>query len=273
MLGMKRVLGACNLDSNHPAFQQCHPYCLRLSSPKPLPIPFMEETTELPVQPQFPVTIWETIAIAAGAVLLVAIGLAGLMFKFFSNAADPQRATTIAQSLMGYQIPGDAQGVFGANLGGAKVAIISSSTFPQNPSTLTESEIANVSGVELFIARVPLDVETATTASPTPIPSPTASPDPYDLFSSPDFSFSYRAGEDFQVNSTRMEDLKFCNEIVPVRIQTGELNLSSELSPVYAVKYDAIAIFDNSKRQVTLTAIGKDADQRSRAVFNSLQCK
>lgn len=233
----------------------------------------MVDTTESQPQPQFQVTIWETIAISVGGVLLVAIGLAGLMYKFFSNAADPHRATTIAQSLIDYQIPGKAQGVFGANLGGAKVAIISSATFPQNPAAMSESAIANATGVELFVARVPLDVETTTEPGSTPTPIPNATPDANPLFSSPDFSFSYRSGEDFQVQSSETQDLKLCSQVVPVRIQTGELTLATELPPVNAVKYDAIAIFDNSKRQITLTAIGQNADQQAARVFNSLRCK
>ncbi len=235
----------------------------------------MVETSDSPsqIQTQLPVTIWETIAIAAGAMLLVIIGLAGLMYKFFNNAADPQRASLIAHSLMDYQIPGKAQGIFGANLGGAKIAIVSSSTFPQNPSDLTNTQLANLSGVELFIARVPLDVETAVPNSPNADTDSTPPSDPYDLFSSPDFSFSYRSGEDFQVNSSRTADLRFCNSTVPVRIQTGNLSLATGLDPVYAVKYDAIAIFDNSKRQITLTAIGKNANQQAATVFNSLRCK
>lgn len=232
----------------------------------------MVETSETQAQQKFNVTIWETIAIAAAAVFLVAIGLAGLMYKFFSNAADPQRATIIARSLMDYQLAGRAQGVFGANLGGAKVAIVSSSTFPQDPAKLTAADIEKLSGVELFIARVPLDVETAS-PSPTPATVPAQPTDPYDLFSSPDFSFSYRAGEDFQVMSTRTEELRFCNDTVPVRIQSGNLILDPNLPGVFAVKYDAIAIFDNSKRQITLTAIGQNASQLAANTFNSLRCK
>lgn len=233
----------------------------------------MTEISESYEQPQIPVTIWETIAITVGAIFLVAVGSAGLMYKFFTNAADPERATSIAQSLMKYDIPGEDQGVFGANLGGAKVAIVSNSTFPQNPAALSSADLANASGVELFIARVPLDSETPPTDDPTPTTSPTSSPDPYALFSAPDYSFSYRSGEDFQVESSRMEDLRFCNDTVPVRIQTGALTLATGVSPVDAVKYDAIAVFDNSKRQITLTAIGKTANQQIVSVFNSLRCK
>ncbi|MDX2231795.1 MAG: hypothetical protein NW220_19335 [Leptolyngbyaceae cyanobacterium bins.349] len=236
----------------------------------PPPIAPMVESSEVQSKPQFPVTIWETIAIVLGALLLVVMGVAGLMYKFFNNAADPQRATLIAQSLMDYQLPGASQGVFGANLGGAKVAIVSSTTFPQNPAMLSDSEIADLSGVELFIARVPLDMETANPASPTPAPTPAIPPDP---FSSPDFSFSYRSGEEFRAMTSRTEELPFCYSKVPVRIQAGELILADALEPVYAVKYDAIAVFENSKRQVTVTAIGKNAEQQAAAVFNSLRCK
>lgn len=232
----------------------------------------MTESSEQP-KPQFTVTIWETIAIAVAAVLLMAMGLAGLMYKFFSNAADPQRATLIAKSLMDYELTGKVNGVFGANLGGAKVAIVSSPTFPQDPSQLTATDIEKLTGVELFIARVPLDVETTPSPQPNAVPSPDQPTDPYDLFSSPDFSFSYRSGEDFQVLTTRTEELRFCNDTVPVRIQSGNLILSSELPPVSAVKYDAVAIFDNSKRQVTLTAIGQNASQQAADAFNSLRCK
>jgi len=233
----------------------------------------MTEISDSQAQTRISVSIWETIAIATGAVLLAAIGSVGLAYKFFTNAADPQRATMIAESLMEYNIPGQDQGVFGANLGGAKVAIVSSAAFPQNPTALSEAELAKVSGVELFVARVPLDSETTPPADSVPEPSPTSASDPYDLFSSPDFSFSYRSGEDFQVSSSQIENLRFCNDVVPVRVQVGDLTLAPGLTPVHAVKYDAIAVFENSKRQITLTAIGQDAEQQALAVFNSLKCK
>ena len=232
----------------------------------------MEETTEPLNQPQFPVTVWEAIALTIGAVLIMAIGTVGLIYKFFSNAADPQRATLIARSLIDYKIPEGAQGMFGANLGGAKVAIITSPSFPRDPSTLTPEAVEKLSGVELFVARVPLDVET-TTDTTTAATEPDKAAETYDLFSSPDYTFAYRAGEDFQVQSERIENRTFCKVTVPVRIQEGELLLSDQLPTVPAVKYDAIATFDDSKRQVTLTAIGKNAETTAKQVFDSLKCK
>ena len=62
--------------------------------------------------PQYSVTIWETIAIAASAMLLTLIGLAGLVYKFFSNAADSERAMLIPQSLVEYELPGGGAGNF-----------------------------------------------------------------------------------------------------------------------------------------------------------------
>lgn len=238
-------------------------------------LPRMTNSADISNQPQYPVTIWETIAITVSALLLMAVGLAGLMYKFFSNAADPQRATLIAQSLLSYDIPGGAQGVFGANLGGAKVAIVSSSSFPKGDiSNLTPADLANVAGIEIFVARVPLDVDTATdSAAPKAPPSSTKEAESYDIFSAPDFSFSYRTGEEFQVTGDRIEALKFCGSEVPVRVQEGNFLLSEQLPRLNAVKYDAIANFNDSKRQVTLIAIGKDAASQAKAVFNSLQCK
>lgn len=66
----------------------------------------MTDAADQPAHLQHSVTIWETIAIALAGVSLMAIGTAGLVYKFFSNAANPQRATLIARSLMDYQIPG-----------------------------------------------------------------------------------------------------------------------------------------------------------------------
>ncbi len=233
----------------------------------------MTDSADKPAQPQHSVTIWETIAIALAAVSLVAIGTAGLVYKFFSNAANPQRATLIARSLMDYQIPGGAQGAFGSNFGGAKVAIVTSPGFPRDGNLVSPAKLANLNGVELFIARVPLDVETPVGSVVVPDRYAAKSTDPYDLFASPDFSFSYRSGEDFRATTETIEDRQFCGSTVPVRIQTGELILSDQLPGIPAVKYDAIATFENSKRQVTLTAIGLNAKQTSESVFNSLKCK
>jgi hypothetical protein len=172
---------------------------------------------------------------------------------------------------MDYSIP-DAEGVFGANLGGAKVAIVSSPSFPKDAAALDEMNPASTKGVELFVARVPLDVETTPSQDATQPPSTSTISPSYDPFSASDFSFSYRAGEEFTVNQERIEEKTFCQQKVPVRIQGGNLSLSSQAT-IAAVKYDASAPVGNSKRQVTITAIGPTAEQDAATVFNSLNCK
>lgn len=215
--------------------------------------------------PEYSVSIWEGLAIAVGAVMIAAVGTAGLFVRFFSNAVDPQRATVIAQSLMEYTIPGGAQGVFGTNIGGAKVAIVSSPSFPRdftNPPT----DLNRVSGVELFVARVPLDIESPTRQAGADSDDATAMP-------SPDFTLSYRSGEDFKPLTSRTEAKPFCDTNTLVLIQEGELTLSPELAPVYAVKYDAIVALADGKRMATVLAIGQDAKQQAATVFSSLRCQ
>ncbi len=118
---------------------------------------------------------------------------------------------------------------------------------------------------------MPLDVESTQDVSQPPSTSH-ISPS-YDPFSASDFSFSYRSGEEFTVNQERVEEKLFCQQKVPVRIQEGNLALSSQATPIAAVKYDASAPVGNSKRQVTITAIGPTAEQDAAMVFNSLNCK
>ncbi|MCY7282685.1 MAG: hypothetical protein LH679_04420, partial [Cyanobacteria bacterium CAN_BIN43] len=51
---------------------------------------------------QYPVSIWEAIAIFAGAIFLISVGVAGLGLKTLNNAFNPKRAEAIAQSLIEY---------------------------------------------------------------------------------------------------------------------------------------------------------------------------
>ncbi|MGI0484389.1 hypothetical protein ACN4EK_03065 [Pantanalinema rosaneae CENA516] len=225
----------------------------------------INSTDSHPPYPEYSVSIWEGLAIAVGAVMIAAVGTAGLFVRFFSNAVDPQRATAIADSLMEYTIPGGAQGVFGTNIGGAKVAIVSSPTFPRD-FTNPPSDLNRVSGVELFVARVPLDIESPTRKAQADSEDETTLP-------SPDFTLSYRSGEDFKPLTSRTETKPFCDMNTLVLIQEGELTLTPELSPVYAVKYDAIVALADGKRMATVLAIGQDAKQQAATVFNSLRCQ
>ena len=106
--------------------------------------------------PQYPVSLWEGIGIAVGAVLLVAVGLAGLGIKALNNAFNPQRAEAIARSVITYQIPGGTEGLFGANLGGAKVAVVGSNAPPKGISEVAPP----LPAIELLVARIPASQET-----------------------------------------------------------------------------------------------------------------
>lgn len=228
----------------------------------PSPTPSSDHSSSEPL-PQYPVSIWEGIAIALGAMLIVAVGLAGLAARFFNHSIDPQRATAIARSLMDYEIPGGSQGVFGANIGGAKVALVSSQSFPRNVEELQAKTATQLNGIELFIAKVPIGIDTETEEAES------STQDPY----STDFASPYRSGEDFNPTATRVIERSLCNITVPIRIQEGELVLAPQAPALKAIKYDAVATTSDSKRLVTLVAIGPQAAQHSEAVFTSLRCK
>ena len=232
------------------------------SHPKRLPLDL-----STPQLPDYPVSLWEALAITIGAVALVAVGAIGLVYKFFDNASNPQRATAIADSLMQYRLPGTVKGVFGTNIGGAKVAIVSTSTFPRDVSELPTSP-ETPTGVELFLAKVPPDIETNEFNQ-----QQTSRTYDYGFLGNQDFSLSYRSGNDFQANQERSQNSWFCGVPTTLRIQDGNLFLSPDSAPLAAVKYEATALLGNSRRLVTIVAIGRDADQQATQVFKSLKCK
>jgi hypothetical protein len=211
-----------------------------------------------PATPQYSVSIWEAIAIFAGAVFLIAVGVAGLGLKTLNNAFDPRRAEAIAQSLAEYNIPGGSQGTFGTNLGGAKVAVVASTRkLPSPPSILPPSE------VELFIARIPINEVTNAVDS---------EEDPNNEFF-PGFSFSSQAESAFQPNNSRTEKHQFCGVLTDVTIQEGSLVLSDQVPPIPAVQYQARVVNDAERNIAVLSAAGQRAKENAAKVFDSLKCK
>jgi hypothetical protein len=208
---------------------------------------------------QYSVSIWEAIAIFAGAILLVAVGVAGLGLKALNNAFDPRRAEAIAQSLIDYNIPGGSQGTFGTNLGGAKVAVIASTRkLPhQLPEVLPPSE------VELFIARIPINEVTNAVDS---------EEDSSNEFF-PGFAFSSQTEGTFQPQNTHVAQLQFCGSLTPVTIQEGVLVLSDQTPPIPAVQYQARMVNDAERNIAVLSAAGQNAKDNAAQVFASLKCK
>jgi hypothetical protein len=206
------------------------------------------------------VSIWEGMAILGGAILLIATGLVGLGVKALGNAFDSQRAEAIAHSLMEYEIPGGSKGFFGTNIGGGKMAVVTS-------NELISLETAQQTpAIELFTARMPLNRETDTEAKSVPTPQPQN-----ELFSG--FSFSYQDPTAFQVTQAQVEQKLFCGALTPVEIQQGALTVASNAAPVSAVKYEVKRVLDDDSHIVVISALGDKAPQQAAEVFNSLQCQ
>jgi hypothetical protein len=208
--------------------------------------------------PQYSVSIWETIAIATGAVLLTAIGLAGLGVKALNNAFHPGRSEAIARSILTYTIPGGSQGVFGTNLGGARVAVVTSNTvLPGESIPVTEDPLPTV---ELLVAQIPVSQETLE------IEREATS----EFFSG--FSFSYQVQGAFEVEQSQTEYREFCGAMAPVTVQTGKLTLPEQAAQVPAMKYEMNVDRDQSNYIAILVTVGQDADRNAEAVFQSLEC-
>jgi hypothetical protein len=226
----------------------------------------MEETSDAPIQ--YRVSIWEGIAIFAGAVFLVAIGLAGLGIKAMNNAFNPKRAEAIAQSMVGYEIPGGSKGLFGTNIGGGKIAVVTGSAIlPSSPSsTLSPSASGNASipEIELLVARIPVDEKTDP-------PDSEAPPDSGTFF--PGFSFSYQTEGAFQVNRSQTAHRLFCGVTAPVTIQEGTLTLPDQSTSVPAVRYETKVDLNADTHVVILSTVGQNAEVNANTVFQSIKCR
>jgi hypothetical protein len=226
------------------------------------------------------VSIWEGIAIGTGAIFLGLVGLAGLASKALDNAYQPQRAEAIARSMIDYDIPGGSIGKFGANIGGAKIAVVSSRRYPAG-ITPPPPAIAAPSQLELFIAQIP-DQEKG-------VPETEEDIDNNDFF--PGFSFSYQDPTHFQIQTTRRETKTLCQQSLPITIHTGTLQLPSPQSaptsqsspvaqsnlqpptPLPATQYETTLYQEAKTYTLILSGVGQDAAQQVEQFFNSLRCK
>jgi hypothetical protein len=212
-----------------------------------------------PATIQYSVSIWEAIAIFAGAIFLIAVGVAGLGLKTLNNAFDPRRAEAIAQSLAEYNIPGGSEGTFGTNLGGAKVAVVASTR--KLPSS--QSSILPPPEVELFIARIPINEVTNAVDS---------EEDPNNEFF-PGFSFSSQTESAFKPINSRTEKHQFCGVLTDVTIQEGSLVWSDQVAPIPAVQYQTRVVNEAERNIAVLSAAGQNAKESAAKVFDSLKCK
>ena len=218
------------------------------------------------VSPQYRVSVWEAIAITTGAVLLVVIGLAGLGVKALGNAFDPRRAEAIARSVATYSLPGGSKGLFSANFGGGKLAVVTSDVVTEIPANTLPPGTTPPAQVELFLAQIPV-----TEAANEPQSDEATANVQNELFLS-GFSFSYQAPEAFQVNASHTENKSFCGAIVPVTIQEGILTPGAGVPSIPAVRYQAEAKLSEDTRVAIVSAVGVDAQTNAASVFSSLQC-
>ena len=204
-----------------------------------------------PSIPHYRVSIWEGMAIAAGAVLLVAVGLVGLSVKALNNAFDPQRAEAIARSMVSYAIPSGSKGLFGSNVGGGRMAVIGSNQLVSD--SLPTSNGMGLPEIELAIAQVPIRTATDTEEEFS------------NEFLFSGFSFSNQMADAFQIKSTRTEERTFCGTIASVKIDEGYLTLEEQTPPVMAVRYQTQVLLDQDNHIAIVSAAGQNARRRQRA--------
>ena len=213
-----------------------------------------------PCIPQYRVSIWEGIAIAAGAVMIVGVGVAGLSVKALNNAFNPQRAEAIAHSMADFAIPGGSKGLFGTNVGGGRMAVIGSeSVLPLRANSTADA--ATMPEVELLVARIPTQQDPETDSADWGT----------DLFFS-GFSFSNQTADAFKITTTRTEALAFCGAIAPVKIEQGTLSAPDQ-ALVPAIRYEAKISYDSEDQIAIVSAAGQHASEKAAQAFQSIQCK
>lgn len=199
-------------------------------------------------QQQYSVSIWEGVGVSVATITVIVFALLGLGLKTLRNAFSPFRAEAIAFTLIENPLLANPQYVFGINIGGVTVAVITSSLPGSNP---TSQE--NPPEVSLIVAKARLEGK---------IPEGDSIP-----------SLFYHPTGDLQVQTSRTEQKTFCGKVVPVTIQQGTLAWSDQKPSVPALRYNATVVLNNTQRYVELVTTAQDAEKTAETIFNSLQCK
>lgn len=183
----------------------------------------------------YPVKAGEVVLIALGALVLAASGLGGIWYKALKNAYTPQRAEAIARSIVEYQFPGAASGVFGLNLGGSRFAEVQSTQMPPDVILLVGVTTDPYAGSQMV-------------------------------------SFAEDPNLPFRTTASRTLLKHFCGVKVPVLIEEGTQVLSNG-SVLPAVRYGAHVTQGNVERWVQLTTNGSGFLEKAEQVFTTLKCK
>jgi hypothetical protein len=219
-----------------------------------------DRNTPFATPTQYTVTVWETIGILTGAVFLVVAGLAGLGIKAINNIYEPERAEAIARSMITYDLP-DSAGKFGANIGGARMAIIASNAPPPGLTPPSNSEEAFPAAIELMIARTPVSQESEESTLDAEFS--------HEFFSG--FSFLYPVDDAFEIQSSRTEYREFCGGLAPVVVQRGILSLPDQTT-LPAVRYGVRADRSPDRYLTVIAAIGENASEQAIDLFRSIRC-
>jgi hypothetical protein len=192
--------------------------------------------------PQYKVSVWESIAIALGAIALSTLGLTHLANRFWENASKPQQAEVIASKVMRFDIPG-AQGLIGLNLAGAKVAMVRSG----------ETEDPDV---VLLVARIPKDQEIGRRRIDRILDT-----------------IALEDEQSFRVFGEKVESKTLCDESVLVNVKSGQAQMLDSQKFKPTVSYRTSVTFGDSRYVVNLRTHGADAAERAATIFSSLQCQ
>jgi hypothetical protein len=192
---------------------------------------------------RYSVNIWEVILIILGAIALFGAGLSGLGAKLLVNMFEPERAETIAKSLLDYQIPGGSQGVAGINVGAEKFAIVKSNS---NPSDLI-----------LSISKTPIGQTT----------------DEIDISLEEEISLQENINGKFAISNSSQVNKSFCDRKLHVNVQYGKQIISDSSHSLPAIQYSLKTTKDNIEYAINLLAIGTNAQDKADRVFNSFRCK
>lgn len=196
---------------------------------------------EAGIVPEYTFNIWEAIVIFGSALGLIGLALIGLGFKAFINATNQQKIEAVARSILDYKIPVNYEGVFGVNIGSAKVAYLSSKSYPND--------------LGLIIAKIPTD-------------RPKSSRQLIQLL-----SFFSRDSQLSTMTQEHTETRFFCNDMVAVKVENGQITSGDDSPPLAMIKYTANTTIYNSEILVEISSKGQNAKNKADAVFNSLKCK
>jgi len=186
----------------------------------------------------YTVSLWESIGIGIGALILFLVGFSYLAWKSHNNNFDSERSQAIARSLISYQIPGGSKGLYGINIGGGQLAIVSS--LKNLPNTYN-SEIKIIVSKVLITQAENLDPR---------------------VFLDSQLIASY----------SKTLSKQFCNRTSRLLIEKGQMLLSDGEHTSPATQYTLRNIVGNYQREVIITSLGKDSEKKGQIVLQNINC-